>query len=299
MKLRSPFGERENTTGLNMPLKRLPRVLSIAGSDSCGGAGIQADLKTATALGAYAMTAITAVTVQDTKGVQETHLLPEGIVRAQILACLDDIGADAIKIGMLGSARIASAVADSLREYALSIPVVLDPVLASTSGTALLDEMGIRILRERLIPLATLVTPNLPEAELLTGIACNDASGARRAGEALVAMGAKAALVKGGHRQDQMLVDMLVGTGTIMEIEHPRSPTPHTHGTGCTYAAAIAVGLAERRNLAEAVTRAHDFVYGAIMSAPGFGRGHGPLNHMHGRSVEGRIRSRDAESNER
>ena len=148
------------------------RLLAIAGSDSSGGAGIQADIKTATALGAYAMTAITAVTAQDTTGVHAVQLMPPDLVIAQIRACLDDIGADAIKIGMLGSGEIAAAVVETLRAHAAGVPIVLDPVLASTSGTPLLDETGVKILREYLIPLSALVTPNIPEAELLTGIAC-------------------------------------------------------------------------------------------------------------------------------
>jgi hydroxymethylpyrimidine/phosphomethylpyrimidine kinase len=260
----------------------LPRVLSIAGSDSSGGAGIQADIKTATALGAYAMTAMTAVTAQDTLGVHATHLLPPELVRAQIIACLDDIGADAIKIGMLGSGAIASAVADALYEYAQNIPVVLDPVLISTSGTLLLDEAGVDILRERLIPLATLVTPNIPEAEILTGIRYAGPLDIVRAGEALLKMGAKAVLLKGGHAQGDMLIDTLMTGSRTHIFESPRIHSKHTHGTGCTYAAAIAVELAKRVSLEKAVGRAHQYVHDAIAAAPGFGRGNGPLNHMCG-----------------
>jgi hydroxymethylpyrimidine/phosphomethylpyrimidine kinase len=262
---------------------RPPRILSIAGSDSSGGAGIQADIKTATALGAYAMTAITAVTVQDTLGVRASQLMPSALVRAQIRACLDDIGADAIKIGMLGSSEIVRAVDSALRDHDTLAPIVLDPVLASTSGTKFLDERGIRLLRETLIPLATLVTPNLPEAELLTGIACSDEAGIRRAGETLLARGAKAILIKGGHGAGTRLIDTLITPAGHETFAFPRIDTAHTHGTGCTYATAIAVGLAEGRPLSEAITRAVHFVHEAIEAAPGFGHGHGPLNHMHGR----------------
>lgn len=261
---------------------KLPRVLSIAGSDSSGGAGIQADIKTATALGAYAMTAVTAITAQDTTGVHAVELVPARLVAAQIRACLDDIGADAIKIGMLGSAEIAIAVAETLRQAATSVPIVLDPVLASTSGTPLLDEEGVRVLKEKLLPFATLVTPNIPETEKLTGVVCSDAKAVRHAGEALLAMGAKAALIKGGHGAGDTLEDVLIMQDGHETFSMPRIDTPHTHGTGCTYATAIAVGLAEGRILSEAIARAVHFVHSAIATAPGFGRGHGPLNHTHG-----------------
>jgi hydroxymethylpyrimidine/phosphomethylpyrimidine kinase len=257
------------------------RLLAIAGSDSSGGAGIQADIKTAAALGAYAMTAITAVTAQDTVGVHAVQLMPPDLVAAQIRACLGDIGADAIKIGMLGSGKIAAVVVETLRTQALGIPVVLDPVLASTSGTILLDETGVEILREHLIPLTALVTPNIPEAELLTGIGCADDAGIRRAGEALLAMGAKAVLIKGGHGRGENLVDTLITREGRDAFAFPRIDSPHTHGTGCTYATAIAVGLAEGRTLEDAIMRAVHYLRSAIETAPGLGRGHGPLDHMH------------------
>lgn len=257
---------------------RPPRILSIAGSDSGGGAGIQADIKTAAALGAYAMTAITAVTAQDSEAVHAVALMPPQLVRKQIEACLDDIGADAIKIGMLGSADIALAVAHALRTIAASVPVVLDPVLVSTSGTMLLDAAGIAVLRDHLLPLAAVVTPNIPEAKTLTGL---DASvDAEAAGEALLALGAKAALVKGGHGFGDMLVDTLVSAQGLGTYAHRRRDTRHTHGTGCTLATAIAVGLAQGRELADAVARAEAFVQRAIAGAPGFGRGRGPLDHL-------------------
>jgi len=259
---------------------QIPRVLAIAGSDSCGGAGIQADIKTATALGAYAMTAITAITAQDTTGVHAVQLIPPELVRAQIVACLDDIGADAIKIGMLGSGEIVSAVADALRDRARNIPIVLDPVLVSTSGTPLLDGNGIRLLCEQLVPLVTLVTPNIPELAVLSSNGRADA---------LLALGARAVLVKGGHADGEIVTDVLHRRGAVSRIERPRIGTRHTHGTGCTYAMAIAVELAKGGSLDKAVFRARNYVQAAIASAPDFGRGHGPLNHMHeihDRSVE-------------
>lgn len=256
--------------------EKIPRILSIAGSDSSGGAGIQADIKTATVLGAYAMTAITAVTAQDSQGLRSVALMAPALVKQQIEACLGDIGADAIKIGMLGSGAIAEAVAAALREMAPSVPIVLDPVLMSTSGTALLDEDGERVLRDALVPLAALITPNIPEATRLGGV--DAAANAEAAAQALLDLGAKAALVKGGHGFGDMLVDTLLTRAALHTFGHVRRDTRHTHGTGCTLATAIAVGLAQGRDLVDAVTRAEAFVQRAIMSAPGFGRGRGPLD---------------------
>jgi hydroxymethylpyrimidine/phosphomethylpyrimidine kinase len=262
--------------------KRPARILIIGGSDSSGGAGIQADIKTATALGAYAMTAITAVTVQDTRGIHAIHPIPAAIVREQIAWTLADIGADAIKIGMLGSADIVEAVADVLAKQSNSIPTVLDPVMASTSGAALLDEPGRRAMKAHLFPLARLITPNIPEAEVLSGIPIQTLDDAVRAGEILCADGAKAVLIKGGHGNDAVATDILVEPEMPeLRLESPRVATAHTHGTGCTLASAIAVGLGQGLALGAAVTRAHRFVREAIAAAPGFGAGHGPLNHMH------------------
>ena len=259
---------------------RPARILVIGGSDSSGGAGIQADIKTATAFGAYAMTAITAVTAQDTTGVRSVQLMPPKLVVAQMRACLKDIGADIIKIGMLGSAEIALAVIDTLRNHALDICSVLDPVITSTSGTALLDEAGIDVLREQFLPFATLTTPNIPEAEMLTGIACDDLDGMKRVA-ANLGVGGKGAVVKGGHGQTAMLADVFGWFGRTTVFEHPRHDTMHTHGTGCTFATAAAVGIGQGLLMEEAVARAHDYVQAAIVTAPGLGRGHGPLNHMH------------------
>ncbi|HEY5048188.1 MAG TPA: bifunctional hydroxymethylpyrimidine kinase/phosphomethylpyrimidine kinase [Rhizomicrobium sp.] len=258
-----------------------PRLLVIAGSDSSGGAGLQADIKTAIAFGVYAMTAVTAVTAQDTTAVHAVRLMPPDLVRAQILACLNDIGADAIKIGMLGSAAIARAVADVLERDARDIPLVLDPVLASTSGKRFLDARGIDVLRNRLFPLATLITPNLPEAETLTGLPASTSGQIVSAANRLRERGVRAALIKGGHSNSAMIEDTLVWDGGVETFAFPRIDARHTHGTGCTLATAIACGLAEGLSLPLVVGRARAFVQTAIATAPGFGRGRGPLNHLH------------------
>jgi hydroxymethylpyrimidine/phosphomethylpyrimidine kinase len=253
------------------------RLLIIAGSDSSAGAGLQADLKTAQFFGVYAQTTVTAVTVQDTGGVHATVAMPPEIVRGQIRAALDDIGADAIKIGMLANAAIAAAVADALT--GTDIPLVLDPVLVSSSGTPLLDAAGIEILKSRLLSRATLVTPNLPECEALVGIRPKDDHAIGEAAQAFALLGAHRVLFKGGHDEGAMARDVLTGAdGQNLIFQSPRQQTRHTHGTGCVLSTAIACGLAQGLGLGEAVRRAHDFVQNAIRSAPGLGRGHGPLN---------------------
>jgi hydroxymethylpyrimidine/phosphomethylpyrimidine kinase len=253
------------------------RLLIIAGSDSSAGAGLQADLKTAQAFGVYAQTAVTAVTAQDTNGVHAIHLMPPELVRAQITAALNDIGADAIKIGMLGSGAIAAAVADALKD--IDLPLVLDPVLLSSSGTALLDDAGVQILKTRLIPRSTLLTPNLPEAEALTGILPASGHTLLGAAQAFRIMGAHNVLFKGGHGTGDTVRDILVLGEKQMVFESPRQQTRHTHGTGCTLATAIACGLALGEALPDAAARAHAYVQNAIHTAPEFGNGHGPLGH--------------------
>jgi hydroxymethylpyrimidine/phosphomethylpyrimidine kinase len=253
------------------------RLLVIAGSDSSGGAGIQADLKTAQAFGVYAQTAITAVTVQDTNGVTAVHPVPPDIVAAQIKAALSDIGADAIKIGMLGNGAIAAAVADALEGS--DIPLVLDTVLLSSSGVPLLDEEGVQILKKRLMRRAALVTPNLPEAEVLTGIYPKSEHRLRNAAMVFKMLGTNDVLFKGGHGEGDILRDVLWSDGDFTDFEAPRQDTRHTHGTGCTLATAIACGLAQGLALKDAVVRAHGFVQEAIRTAPALGAGAGPLNH--------------------
>jgi len=256
-----------------------PRILVIAGSDPSGGAGIQADLKTAQAFGVYAQTAITAVTVQNTLGVTGNHMVPPQIVRDQIIACLSDIGADAIKTGMLGNAEMVEMVAATLAEHAPEIPLVVDPVMVAKGGSSLLDAAAVTALKKKLLPLATLVTPNLPEAEVLTGIYPKSEHRIRNAAMVFKLTGVSSVLFKGGHGEGEIVCDVLWSGGNFTPFESPRIETRHTHGTGCTLATAIACGLAEGRALPDAVSRAIEFVQNAIRTAPGLGQGHGPLNH--------------------
>ena len=268
----------------------LPRLLIIAGSDSSGGAGIQADIKTASAFGVYAMTAITAITAQNTTGVAAVQALPPEMVRQQIIACLSDIGADAIKTGMLANAAIVRVVAETLAEYAPGIPLVVDPVMVATSGAALLKPDAEKTIIKRLIPLASLVTPNIPETKKLTGMVRAARASLRAAANKILAMGAQAVLIKGGHSTKATIDDMLVWENGESIYGFPRIKTRNTHGTGCTLASAIAAGLAKGLPLPLAVAKAREYVQAAIASAPGFGKGHGPLNHMvqwQGRPVAG------------
>ena len=257
----------------------MKRILVIAGSDSSAGAGIQADLKTAQAFGVYAQTAITAVTVQNTLGVTGAHIVPPDIVRAQIIACLSDIGADAIKTGMLGSAEMVETVAATLSEHALGVPLVVDPVMVAKGGSPLLHETAVVALKKKLLPLASVVTPNLPEAEVLTGIYPDSQHRIRNAAMAFKMLGVNSVLFKGGHGEGVIVRDVLWSGGDFIDFDAPRQNTLHTHGTGCTLATAIACGLAQGRDLPDAVARAHVFVQTAIRTAPGLGQGYGPLNH--------------------
>ena len=243
---------------------RVPRILAIAGSDSGGGAGIQADIRTITMLGGHAMTAITAVTAQNTLGVQAAMPVPTDLVMAQIASCVADIGVDAVKIGMLGSGATARAVADWLAGVA--VPVVFDPVMVATSGSVLADAETIAALHE-LRTRASVTTPNLPELEALGGL------------RSLLDDGGTL-LVKGGHGEGDTIVDRLLGHDEeIARWTNPRIDTPHTHGTGCTLASAIATGLGEGMTLPDAIGRGIRFVRAALLAAPGFGGGHGPMGH--------------------
>ncbi len=252
-------------------------VFTIAGSDSGGGAGIEADIKTISALGAYACTTITAVTAQNTLGVAGVHTLPAAFVALAMKTVLDDFRVDTIKLGMLANEAIIRAVAGVLPE---NIPIVLDPVMVATSGAVLLEDGAIAAMRQLLLPRATLVTPNLPETARLTGLPVGNAAERIAAGHALRAMGARAALVKGGHGDDDMLTDYLVTDTAVEAITLPRLHTSSTHGTGCTMASAIATGLAQGLPLLDSVRRARDYLQEAIRTAPGFGAGHGPVNHL-------------------
>lgn len=251
------------------------RILIVAGSDSGGGAGIQADIKTVTCLGGYAMTAITAVTVQNTLGVGAIHAIPPAIVAAQMRACIDDLGVDAVKIGMIGSAKTVLAVAEVLA--GLRVPIVLDPVMVAKGGASLLGDEAEQALIERLLPLATVVTPNTPELVELTGTEIEDAADALLAAQELLQQGPKAVLAKGGHLPGNTLTDWLVTRGGHVAFTSRRVDSRHTHGTGCTLAAALACGLGQGLSLEEAVVQARAFVAQGIARAPGFGGGHGPL----------------------
>lgn len=253
------------------------RVLIIAGSDSAGGAGVQADIKTVTALGGYAATAITAVTVQNTLGVTGVHPIPLDIIEAQARAVLDDIGADTIKTGMLGDAATVDLVARLLEVY--PIPAVVDPVMIAKGGASLLASEAVTMVRERLLPLAALLTPNAPEAEALTGLTVTTTDDLRRAGDALLALGARAVLMKGGHVPGDRVVDVLMTVDGEITFEGARIDSRHTHGTGCTLASACAVGMAQGLPLEATVARAWDYVHQAMLRAPGLGAGHGPLDH--------------------
>ena len=254
------------------------RVLIIAGSDSGGGAGIQADIKTVTALGGYAATAVTAITVQNTLGVTGVHAIPTEVVEAQARAVLDDIGADALKTGMLGDAAMVRAVARVL-DSAHGVPAVVDPVMVAKGGASLLAGEAVQAVRDLMIPRAALLTPNAPEAAALTGLAVETTDDLRRAAEALLKAGARAVLMKGGHIAGERVVDLLITPGSETTFEGERIETRHTHGTGCTLASACATGLAQGLTLTEAVARAWDYVHEAMLRAPGFGAGHGPLDH--------------------
>ncbi|MEQ8192928.1 MAG: bifunctional hydroxymethylpyrimidine kinase/phosphomethylpyrimidine kinase [Rhodospirillales bacterium] len=258
------------------------RVLIVAGSDSSGGAGIQADIKTVTALGGYAATAITAVTVQNTQGVTGVHGIPPDVVAAQMRAVLSDIGADVVKIGMLHAAAIIDAVADVLMQDAVKIPVVLDPVMIAKGGHPLLEPAAETGLRRRLMTFAYVLTPNIPEAEALTGAKIVNADDMERAAHNLKTFGPKAIMVKGGHLPGGEVTDVLLDDrGSAFRFTGKRIDTPHTHGTGCTLASAIATGLAQGMSIRESVVRARAYVLKAIKTAPGYGHGHGPLNHGH------------------
>jgi len=259
------------------------RVLVVAGSDSGGGAGIEADVKTITALGGYAATAITALTAQNTLGVMGVIPTPPEFVELAMEVVLEDIGADAVKTGMLHSRATVDAVARRLAGFAGRRPVVVDPVMISTSGASLLDADGRAALARHLLPLATIVTPNAPEASVLTGIEVTNRDAMQHAADRLLLMGPEAVLIKGGHVPGDTVLDLLrTADGLEQWFESPRVRTRPLHGTGCTLASGIAVLLAEGLTLAGAVQKARDFVLEAIRSSPGYGQGVAPLNHVHG-----------------
>ncbi|MEQ8333210.1 bifunctional hydroxymethylpyrimidine kinase/phosphomethylpyrimidine kinase [Nisaea sp.] len=258
------------------------RVLICAGSDSGGGAGIQADIKAVTALGGFAMTAITALTAQNTEGVHDVYDVHEEFIRKQIEVVLKDLGADCIKTGMLHSIPVIETVHEALQELAPDTPLVVDPVMVAKGGHPLLEPQALEAMKRRMVARATILTPNIPEAELLTGQKIAGRDDMLRVGALLLKLGPKHVLMKGGHMEGDELVDILVSADAEpVAFRSERIDTVHTHGTGCTTASAIAAGLAQGLDVVAAVDRARDYVRKAILSAPGYGHGHGPLNHAH------------------
>jgi hydroxymethylpyrimidine/phosphomethylpyrimidine kinase len=256
------------------------KILSIAGSDPSGGAGIQADIKTITALGGYAMAAVTALTVQDTHQIYDTLPTPAPFVEQQICTIVDDIGADVIKIGMLCNIEILKTVVKCLKQYT-DIPVILDPIILSSSGHPLLDEAALDYMKEALFPLCHLITPNIPEAATLTGLPeAISLEKMHETGISLKRFKPHAILIKGGHLNLDDVCDLLLLEDKQSLFTSPRINTLHTHGTGCTLASAIATGIAQGLTLDKAVRRAHDYVHLALKNAPEYGGGHGPLNHL-------------------
>ncbi|HKM40032.1 MAG TPA: bifunctional hydroxymethylpyrimidine kinase/phosphomethylpyrimidine kinase [bacterium] len=257
---------------------KIPRVLTIAGSDSSGGAGIQADLKTFTVLGTYGMSVVTAVTAQNTMGVQAVYPLAPEAVGQQLESVFTDIDTDSVKTGMLFSAPIITEVAAKLRRFNVT-NLVVDPVMVAKGGSKLLQDEAVEAFADVLIPLTTVITPNIPEAEILTGISITTIAEMKAAAKKLVSMGAQTAVVKGGHLPAEP-VDILYDGTIIREYPGQRFDTMNTHGTGCTFAAALAVGLAQKLSVDTAVQQAKDFVSLAIAKAYPIGHGHGPTNHL-------------------
>ncbi len=257
------------------------RVLIIAGSDSGGGAGVQADIKTVTALGGYAATAITALTAQNTQGVFGVVGVEPGFIRQQIDVVLNDIGADCLKTGMLHNSEVILTVVSALKENAAGIPLVVDPVMVAKGGDSLLTADAEATLKKCLLPMASLITPNIFEARRLTGMEIADPDAMPDAARELLSMGPQAVLLKGGHLGGPVIHDFFLSHEESRLITHPRIETRNVHGAGCTLASATAAGIAQKMNYREAAERACDYVHNAITHAPGFGQGYGPLNHAY------------------
>ena len=258
----------------------MARVLIVAGSDSGGGAGIQADIKTVMALGGYASTAISALTAQNTLGVDAVEVVSPDFITRQMEVVLDDIGTDAIKTGMLPTADSIEAVCDVIETWAQPVPLVVDPVMIAKGGARLLDLAALDVLKRRLF-LADVITPNVPEAEVLTGLTITDEESMAHAATMLLTLGSEWVLLKGGHLDGPEVVDMLASESGLHIFRSPRIETRSTHGTGCTLASGVATGLAQGLSVPDAVARARAFVMAAIEAAPGLGEGHGPLGHGH------------------
>jgi hydroxymethylpyrimidine/phosphomethylpyrimidine kinase len=257
----------------------IPKILVIAGSDSGGGAGIQGDIKTISALGGYAMTAITALTAQNSLGVHSIFDVEDYFVTAQLEAIWTDFGADAIKIGMLAQSEIILAVSSFLEKIPSTIPIVLDPIFKAKKGESLLQKTAIRYLKEKLFPHITVLTPNIDEAECLTSMAIFDQETMIKAGYFLLETGPQAVLMKGGHLDGDIVTDILLSSNPIEFFSAPRIMTSHSHGTGCTLSSALAEGLGRGMGLSQAIARARDYLLQALREAPGFGAGQGPLWH--------------------
>jgi hydroxymethylpyrimidine/phosphomethylpyrimidine kinase len=266
-----------------MDMKKYPVVLTIAGSDSGGGAGIQADIKAISATGGYAASAITAVTVQNTLGVEDVHPIPIPVISAQIAAVLGDIGADAVKIGMLHSAEVVLAVKEQLRKFGIR-NIVLDPVMVSTSGHRLIEDSAVKVLSEELVPMACVITPNVPEAEILAGTRIASQADLPRIARALSCGGRVSVLMKAGHLSEDDLIDVFYNAeaDTVLELPSRRLYTPNTHGTGCTLSSAFASFLAQGLSLDDAARAAKDYINSAIVSGAQYsiGHGHGPVDHF-------------------
>jgi len=260
-------------------LKIKSKILIIAGSDSSGGAGIQADIKTVTALGSYAMTAVTAVTAQNTRGVKKINSIPTKNVQKQITMILDDIGADAVKIGMLHNTGIIKCVYNILKKYKLK-NIVLDPVMVAKGGKKLISNSSIKYLKKLLLPLSYIVTPNIPEAEVLTGHSISNKEDMIKAAKKILNMGSKNVLLKGGHLRSKMIFDILATKKGINIFSRKKIRTKNTHGTGCTLSSALATCLSQKKNILKSCKISIKYVNKAIVHAPNYGKGFGPLNHL-------------------
>jgi len=260
-------------------LKPKSKVLIIAGSDSSGGAGIQADIKTVTALGSYAMTAVTAVTLQNTRGVKGILPVSKKNLQKQITMVLDDIGTNAVKIGMLHNTSIIKCIYKILKKYKLR-NIVLDPVMIAKGGAKLVNENSIKHLKKLLIPLCSIITPNIPEAEVLTGYSISNKKDMIKAANKIISMGAKNVLLKGGHLKNKMIFDIFVSKRKVKIFPKRKIKTKNTHGTGCTLSSALATCLSQKKNMYKSCKISLKYVDQAISTAPGYGKGFGPLNHL-------------------
>ena len=260
-------------------MKTKSKILIIAGSDSSGGAGIQADIKTVTALGSYAMTAVTAITAQNTQGVKKITPVPVTNIQKQLTMILNDIGANGVKIGMLHNTSVIKCVCNILKKYKLK-NIVLDPVMVAKGGARLINNNSVGYLKKLLLPLANIVTPNIPEAEVLTGYSILNKEDMIKASKKILNMGPKNVLLKGGHLKNKMIFDILATKNEVKVFKKRKFATKHTHGTGCTLSSALATSLSQKKNIYYACKMSLRYVDKAIISAPGYGKGFGPLNHL-------------------